>query len=158
VLLINSKLDVSKIHGIGLFSEEYIPKGTIVWNFHKSTCDVFTLKEFYNLCHELPFVGIKNFLNYSYIKNNKVYYISDNTRFINHSDNPNLALVNEFCEITIRDIYPGEELLENYFESYDEKDFFCIENLHLSQTREELLKTLRESFVDSKNILETITG
>jgi len=33
MLLVKTKLGPSKIHGIGLFVDEFIPKGTIVWKF-----------------------------------------------------------------------------------------------------------------------------
>ncbi len=158
MLLVKTKLDISRVHGIGLFSEEFIPEGSVIWQYHRRTCEVFNLNEFYKLCHELPLIGIKNFLNYSYIKNSKVYYISDNTRFINHSPVPNISLIDEFCEVAIRDIHPGEELLENYFSSYDARDFFCIEKLNSCETRDELLKILGDSCVNSQNIPEPILG
>jgi hypothetical protein len=34
MLLVKTKLDVSHIHGIGLFAEELIPRNTVVWKFH----------------------------------------------------------------------------------------------------------------------------
>ncbi len=40
MLLIKTKLDLSKIHGIGLFAGEDIPKGTIIWRFN-SLIDIY---------------------------------------------------------------------------------------------------------------------
>ena len=34
MLLVKTKLNISPIHGIGLFAVEFIPAKTIVWKFH----------------------------------------------------------------------------------------------------------------------------
>jgi SET domain-containing protein len=39
---------------------------------------------------------------------------ADNTRFLNHSDNPNIACPDPFTLIAIRDIKKDEELTINY--------------------------------------------
>ena len=39
---------------------------------------------------------------------------------------------NDLVEVALRDISPGEELLENYFLSYDEDDFFNYELKNIS--------------------------
>lgn len=36
MLLIKTKIGPSKINGIGLFADEFIPKGTSVWRFMPS--------------------------------------------------------------------------------------------------------------------------
>lgn len=33
MLLIKTKLDLSKIHGVGLFADEFIAKGTKIWEY-----------------------------------------------------------------------------------------------------------------------------
>lgn len=33
MLLVKTKLDVSRLHGIGLFAAQFIPKGTITWEY-----------------------------------------------------------------------------------------------------------------------------
>jgi hypothetical protein len=42
----------------------------------------------------------------------------DISYYINHSLDANISLFNSRGHITLRDIYEGEEFLENYFESY----------------------------------------
>ena len=33
MLLVNARADCSRIHGIGLIAQEFIPKGTRIWRF-----------------------------------------------------------------------------------------------------------------------------
>ena len=124
MLMVNTKLAMSRIHGIGLFAEEFIPAGTIVWKYHPRTCQIMTLDEFIRLCNELALHGIMDFLNYSYLMDGRVHYVGDNTRFMNHSETPNVAFADESTEVATRDIEAGEELVENYYASYDPDDFF----------------------------------
>ena len=35
MLLVKTKLDLSGIHGIGLFANEFIPKDTVIWKFNR---------------------------------------------------------------------------------------------------------------------------
>ena len=35
MLLVKTKLQVSPIHGIGLFADQFIPEGAIVWQFNE---------------------------------------------------------------------------------------------------------------------------
>lgn len=148
MLLVKTKLAYSQIHGIGLYADEDIPKGTAIWKYHPVTCQIFSCENFYELCLEIPIEAMKNFLNFSYIKNNKIFYISDNTRFINHCADANLELISEGEERASRDIYKGEELLENYLMSYDEKDFFRFQKLFDFNTKDEILSELRRVCVN----------
>ncbi len=34
MLLVKTKLGVSSVHGIGLFAAQFIPKGTVTWEYH----------------------------------------------------------------------------------------------------------------------------
>ena len=33
MLYVKTKIRLSKVHGIGLFADENIPKGTVIWRF-----------------------------------------------------------------------------------------------------------------------------
>lgn len=142
MLLVKTVLNNSQIHGIGLFADQDICKGETIWKFHPSTCTIFSYQEFLSLCNSIPLVGITNFLQYSYLKNNQVYYLSDNSKFINHSLEANIGFSNDYKEIALRDITKGEELLENYIQSYDENDFFMQEHLFQIQNKKKILKSL----------------
>ncbi|MDQ3012648.1 MAG: SET domain-containing protein [Acidobacteriota bacterium] len=34
MLLVKTKLGISSVHGIGLFAAQFIPKGTVTWEYH----------------------------------------------------------------------------------------------------------------------------
>jgi len=153
MLLVQSYLALSNVHGIGLFAGEDIIRGTEIWAYHPHSCQIYSRPGFYELCSHISLNAILNLLNYSYIKNQRVFYICDNTRFINHSLNDhNIGFVEEGKEIALRDIKQGEELLENYFLSYDENDFFTNINLFETKNREFLLQQLEQICVDRQNI------
>jgi len=120
MLSIQTVLQPSQIHGIGLFAAEFIPKGRLVAKYTPGLDITVQLEE---LDPELsPYSEImRTFLRkYSYWDDYKKLYIVsvDNSRFINHSRTPNLHSPNhpdEFdCLYAIRDIEPGEELTEDY--------------------------------------------
>jgi uncharacterized protein len=127
MLLINTHIQPSEIHGLGLFAAEDIPKGTWIWKFHSNTTQVFSQRKFLSVCQELSFHALKNFIDYSYIRKGKIYYINDNTRFINHSTTPNVGFLSNLSEIALQDIKKGDEIIENYHNSYDENDFFRMD-------------------------------
>lgn len=142
MLLVKTVLNNSNIHGIGLFADQDISKGETIWKLHPSTCSIFSYQEFLSLCKSIPLVGITNFLQYSYLKNNQVYYLSDNSKFINHSLDANIGFSSDCKEVALRDISKGEELLENYIQSYDVNDFFMQEHLFELQSKKKVLKSL----------------
>jgi uncharacterized protein len=114
MLLVKTFLDKSKIHGIGLFTDQFISKGTIVQKFISG----FDLTIDEKNLDKLPEAAKEQFLTYAYKNKNTGKYIlcADNARFLNHSDNPNLISdnPNEEIDIAVRDIQIGEELTVNY--------------------------------------------
>lgn len=42
MLLIKTKLELSKIHGVGLFADEFIAKGTKIWEYRPNFDKAFT--------------------------------------------------------------------------------------------------------------------
>ena len=118
MLLVKTKIGPSKIHGIGIFADEFIPKGTIVWKFVPG----FDLKLTKEGVKKLPEPAREFFLNYCYLSYDTGYYIlcTDNARFYNHSKNPNTTGVdledteNEGGDIATRDIKEGEEITYDY--------------------------------------------
>jgi hypothetical protein len=101
--------------GIGLFTNEFIAKDTIIWEFTHNVDKCYTEDEFSKF-NELE----KEFLiTYCFMFNGIYYLCVDNARFFNHSNNPN-CYSSEFnvnnlgYTKALRDIQPGEELLDNY--------------------------------------------
>lgn len=124
MLLVQTRLGPSVIHGTGLFAAEFIPKGTRTWSFRPDFDRAFTEEEF----ARLPEPARKELLEHAYKSAHTGRYIlcADNARFANHSDDPN-CLANEEDwvdgergDIAVRDIQIGEELTNRY------SDFDCM--------------------------------
>ena len=128
MLTVKTHLAPSKIHGIGLFASEEIPAKSILWKYNRFVDKIISKQAFLKICSDLDFNALQHFLNSTYKKNNKYFYLTDNARFINHSlESYNISFFDDFTEITLCDIHEGDELLENYFHVYDEDDFFFQE-------------------------------
>ena len=115
MLLVKTKIGPSPIHGIGLFADEDISKGTVVWTFNSAIDKVLTDQEIKNLpIHVQEFIDI-----YSFSDKGKHILCGDFGMFVNHSDTPNLGSTLE-DSFAARDIRKGEEITDDY-KSYDEE-------------------------------------
>jgi uncharacterized protein len=119
MLMVRTKLGPSQIHGVGLFADQFIPKGTMTWRFVPG----FDLRIDPDDLLRLSEPARKLFWNYAYVDKFNSHYILcfDDERFINHSENPNVIQKKhkgevEGIEIAACDIMPGEELTVNYFD------------------------------------------
>lgn len=104
--------------GLGLFSEEFIISGSVVWEF----LDGIDLKIHKDKIEELNEIQKEYFYKYAWIEGD--YYLSscDLTNFINHSDTPNVSCIDPKYCIATKDINVGEEIFENYEEFDDSFD------------------------------------
>lgn len=128
MLTIKTYLAPSSVHGIGLFAAEDIPAHSVVWKFNNHIDKVFSELAFLKICKGLDDFGLKHFLNSCYQRAGHYFYLTDNARFVNHSDRlDNIIFVDDNTEVAVRDINAGEELLENYHHAYDSGDFFFQE-------------------------------
>lgn len=127
MLLVKTKIRRSKIHGIGLFADEFIPKGTEIWKFTPGFDLKFTREQILNFS---PLLQI-HLCKYSWkSKKTKLYcFSSDNGKYFNHSENPNCISEyrdgeEEVITIATRDIRAGEEMTDNYssFEDNENED------------------------------------
>ncbi len=111
MLLVKTYLDKSKIHGIGLFADELIKKGTLIWKFVPGFDFVVNKKQI----AKFPKTTKDWILQYAYFDGDeKVYSICvDNARFFNHSENSNTEN-KEDKTIASRDIRKGEEITSDY--------------------------------------------
>ncbi len=118
MLLVRTKIGPSAIHGIGVFADEFIPKGTPVWKFYPPFDQELTEHDL----EEMSESSREQVLQYSYISpaTGKYVLCFDDARFLNHSDTPNL--IQDFqsspegVDTAALDIYPGEELTCNYYD------------------------------------------
>ncbi len=122
MLLVKTRIDVSSIHGIGLFANEFIPKGTVTWQYHEGL-DLDLDKD---TVDSLPETQKNVFLHYSYFdkERNKFIIPIDDLRFINHTKDNSKVNISSTPDqdVAARDINIGEELLCNY--SLFDADYF----------------------------------
>lgn len=110
--------------GYGVVATQLIPKGTITW-VHDDLDQVFTQKQVDRLSPQM-----KKIIDTYTFRNNKGHYVLcwDHSRFVNHSFNSNCLSTCYDFELAVRDIYPGEQLTNDYgylnitepFEAVDE--------------------------------------
>jgi SET domain-containing protein len=117
MLLKKTRLGPSKISGMGLFADEFIPKGTVVWRFVEN----LDFRIDANALSALPETMQAPILKYGYLSHwsNKFVLCLDDARFCNHSEDPNIGEVydsgeEENVDVALRDIHPGEEITCNY--------------------------------------------
>ncbi len=117
MLLIDTYLASSNIHGIGLFAGQNIKKGTVTWRFHEALDIVFTPSELAAL-PERVVAYVHEYGSLSKLSG-KWVVSADNTRFTNHSSQPNLDTIRlegepETVAVANKDIVKGEELTIDY--------------------------------------------
>lgn len=115
MLLVETYLAESPGKGIGLFSKNFIPKGTTIWLFREGfDIKVNAHKVAYLTSVEKEFVE-----KYFWTEGDYYYSCCDHAMFQNHSDNPNCTNLNKGTVITTRDVEAGEELTAHY-SSFDD--------------------------------------
>lgn len=114
MLLIKTKIGRSDIAGIGLFADEFVPKGTPIWKLQDSFDIQLSQDEFLALSEPAQ----TQVLNYCYYnsKTGKYVVCGDDARFFNHSIDPNCSSSDDDykVDVALRDIRPGEELTQDY--------------------------------------------
>ena|ERR1022692_3512102 len=93
MLKVKTTLKVSPINGIGLFADQTITPGTIIWEYDPKHDREYTQEQFDSV------TGLdKNFLEkYCFRFDGKYYLCVDNSRFFNHSQVPNCGSF-DFCK------------------------------------------------------------
>jgi hypothetical protein len=120
---IKYKLDRSTIHGIGIFADQDIEKGTLIFTA-SPVLDVNITQDQFDLLRDAE----KQEVRYwgFWIEEEKVWHVDfDHIHFINHSYTPNTT--QDFSQqasylVASRDIKKGEELTQNYLEFETEED------------------------------------
>lgn len=114
MLTVKTYIDKSNIEGIGIFANQFIPAGTIVWVYSKKLDITFTPEELAGLTSQSQ----EQVKKYSYFSNSLNAYIlcGDDARFFNHSDDCNCSDAQEFITRAKKDIKIGEEITCNYAE------------------------------------------
>jgi hypothetical protein len=116
MLLVKTRLDRSQISGIGLYADEFIPKGTIIWRFTPGLDLKLNLEQLQDYKRQVNVARLEDFIYRSKISGDFIL-CADDARFINHSFHPNTIDTMEDVEgltIASRDILPGEEIVSDY--------------------------------------------
>lgn len=117
MLLVRTIVRPSRIHGLGLFADEHIAKGTKIWEFTPG----FDLRFSREQLKSLPF-SLQEYLS-PYIwkgEQSGLYCLaSDDARYFNHSSSPNCRSSyepgnEEVVTRAARTIHRLEELTEDY--------------------------------------------
>jgi uncharacterized protein len=111
MLRVKTSVKPSRIEGLGLFAEERIPKGMVLWSF-----DPFLDQRFWPGEVARMSASAKAFLaRYAYCDRGTLVLCGDHARFMNHSPEANCGSDStRTLTIALRDIEPGEELTDNY--------------------------------------------
>ncbi len=119
MLRVKTTIKSSDVNGIGLFSDQFIPAGTVTWQYDPGFDPHFTIEQFDSLSDFTK----ETVLTHGYFDHDMQVYIlcSDDQRFINHSPNPNITSTPS-QDVASRDIQPGEELTCDYAQY--EQDWF----------------------------------
>jgi uncharacterized protein len=115
MLLVKTYLAESRIHGVGLFAAQRIPKGTVVWRLEPNLDLELTERQIEALAPPAR----EQIRKYTYLDLVRGTYVlcGDDARFFNHSDAPNC---HDFPDadggttVAARDIGEGEELTSDY--------------------------------------------
>ncbi len=113
MLLVETYVAPSAIHGQGLFAAKPIKAGEVVWRFDRS-CEVTFTSEQVN---KLAPMFRKFVLVYSFFDESRHMLVLsiDNARFFNHSTHPNVeAKSGRDFDVALRDISAGEEMTEDF--------------------------------------------
>jgi SET domain-containing protein len=118
MMLIETRVAPSTIHGSGLFAVKAIPKNTPVWMFQPGFDHDFSPEQF----AALPPPAQAHARRFSFISKQDKYSIlsGDHACFMNHSASPNTGAprdaITPVVTVALRDIAAGEEITCNYFE------------------------------------------
>ncbi len=116
MLLVRTSVRQSRIHGLGLFAEEFIPEGKILWRFDPLLDKVIDETSLSGLPQQVvDFIDVYS----EYFPDLGVLVLSgDNDRYTNHSEDPNTEVVLPNAPTATvratRDIQPGEEITCDY--------------------------------------------
>jgi len=109
MLLVRTYLDTSPIHGLGVFADEFIRKGTKVWRFVDGFDRAYSPKEF----SRLPKAAKSYIQVHGYRVDGEILLTVDHDHHMNHSERANTHWSNGHI-VASRDIPKGAEITNNY--------------------------------------------
>lgn len=111
MLVVEHFVAPSAVHGLGVFSKNFVPKGALVWRVHP----VIDREIHRTELNDLPPHVVQNIQTHAeYLPSRDVFRLgADGGYFMNHSDDPNLIDAGESM-FAARDISAGDELFCDY--------------------------------------------
>lgn len=117
MLFVKTRTGQSTVHGTGLFATQFIPKGSLIWRYAAGHDQLLTREEF----ETLPDDERRDWERFAYVSRFTGLLVrsGDDYVFMNHSHDPNVGVSPVFespegCDVALRDIMPGDELLFDY--------------------------------------------
>lgn len=122
---------INDIMGYGVFATKLIPKGTITWTLDKLD-QIFTPTQVQTMDRIYQDLIDK----YTYRNSEGNFVLCwDIARYVNHSFNSSCITTAYEFEIAVRDIYPGEELTDDYGYLNVTEPFDCLPEAGTTRTR-----------------------
>jgi uncharacterized protein len=111
MFFVKVSLNKSTIHGIGLFANQSIEQGTVIYKSDEDLDLLISPSELSRMDEQRQ----NTIKHYGYFdrEKGKWHLAYDDIRFCNHSKSPNIGLKGG-CLVALRDISDGEELSQDY--------------------------------------------
>lgn len=117
--------------GYGVFATQFIPKGTITWILDELDQ---RFDEAYVM--SLDLLLRDRLLKYCFRDEHGQYILCwDIARYVNHSFNSTLIATPYKLELAARDIFPGDEITDDYGYFNLDKPFHCLPELNTTRTK-----------------------
>ena len=114
MMMVDTELRSSSIHGLGVFLLEPVRKGDLIWRFDARIDRVYSLDEVASLPEHVQ----RYLRTYSTWNEAAGLYVlcGDNGRFFNHSEDPTTVsnAISFGEDHAVRDLAAGEELTSDY--------------------------------------------
>ena len=114
MMMVETELRASPIHGIGVFVTEPVRAGQLIWRFDNRIDRIFTDAEL----HDMPELLQQFLRTYSTLHGDLNLWVlcGDNGRHFNHSDAPNTRSLGIAFgdDVAGEDLEPGTELTSDY--------------------------------------------
>jgi SET domain-containing protein len=114
MMMVETELRASPIHGIGVFVTEPVRAGQLIWRFDSRIDRIFTDAEL----QEMPELLQQFMRTYSTLHGDLRLWVlcGDNGRHFNHSDTPNTRSLGIAFgdDVASEDLEPGTELTSDY--------------------------------------------
>ena len=114
MMLVQTELRPSPIHGLGVFLLQPVVKGQVIWRYDSRIDRVYSPEEIDSLPHQAQ-VYLRTYSTWH--ADTRLYVLcGDNGRFLNHADDPNTisAGISFGDDTAASDLPPGVELTTDY--------------------------------------------